>query len=123
MGPTRKPTKYEADRIDAMLRLGCVACAFIDLPVPFAEVHHILDGGRRMGHWFTIPLCPGHHRDVWSPEQLEVIEAMDRVSISDSRNTFMEVYPSERAMWNRVQSRLRLSRVWPVSKILPRRTA
>jgi len=27
-----------------------------------AEVHHMLSGGRRMGHLFTIPLCYLHHR-------------------------------------------------------------
>jgi hypothetical protein len=28
------------------------------------EVHHLLDGGVRRGHAFTVGLCPWHHRGV-----------------------------------------------------------
>lgn len=121
MHSTRPPTKYEAERITSMLTLGCVACAHLSLPFAYAEVHHILDGGVRMGHWFTLPLCPGHHRGVWTPEQIELIEPLNRVAISDGRKLFIEIYPTERQLWERVQTRLHLPMIWPVSKILPRR--
>lgn len=43
---------------------GCVACRIdFNLYVKPA-VHHILRGGRRIGHLFTLPLCdPGHHQN------------------------------------------------------------
>jgi len=121
----RSPTKYEAERIEAMMRLGCVACAVLfDLPVAAQECHHILSGGRRMGHWFTLPLCRGHHQGDWSPEQKDAIPAEKRVAISDGRKAFISVYPTERQLWERVQDRLHLPKVWPVSlKILPRSVA
>jgi len=112
-------TKYEAERTEAMVRLGCVACARIGI-VNVAEVHHLLDGYRRMGHWYSIPLCPGHHRGVWSPEQMECLSEPQRVAISDGRKAFVKVFGSERFLWTLIQKRLKLPAIWPVSKILPR---
>lgn len=42
--------------------LGCVVCRNEGHGASPAEVHHLLKSGRRMGHRFTIPLCPPHHR-------------------------------------------------------------
>lgn len=56
------PTKAEAEWMDRIVECGCLACRQdFNLFVP-AEVHHLLRGGHRMGHLFTIPLCPMHHR-------------------------------------------------------------
>lgn len=124
MHSTRKPTKYEAERIEAMMRLGCVCCALAGLPHIAQECHHILDINRRMGHWFTLPLCRGHHQGDFSIEQREALEPKYLVAISDGRKVFNAVYNSERHLWEVVQDRLRLPKVWPVSdKILPRRIA
>lgn len=120
----RQPTKYEAERIEAMMRLGCVACAHIGIVYVAHECHHILSGGRRMGHWFTLPLCRGHHQGDWSGAQRECIPDKQRVAISDGRKLFNAVYNSERKLWEVVQDRLHLPKVWPVSsKILPRKIA
>lgn len=59
-----KPTMYEARWMGAIVDHGCVACRRVDyltLSGP-AEVHHILRGGRQLGHLFTLPLCEFHHR-------------------------------------------------------------
>jgi len=63
----RKPTAVEAKWMDAIKEYGCIACR-IDghhWPPPLeTAVHHILRGGVRMGHLFTLPLCdPGHHQN------------------------------------------------------------
>lgn len=118
---TRAPTKYEAERIEAMKRLGCVACAVLGIPYADIEVHHILDGNKRMGHWFTIPLCAGHHQGRFTALQRDLMEDTQQVALSDGRKLFNAVYGSERQLWERVQDRLRLPKVWPVSKVLPRR--
>jgi len=58
------PTAEEADRMARVVAWGCVACR-IDRrePRPTA-IHHLLRGGVRMGHRYTIGLCdPGHHKD------------------------------------------------------------
>lgn len=117
---TRAPTRYEAERIEAMKKLGCVACAVLGIPYVQIEVHHLLDGGVRMGHWFTIPLCAGHHRGLFTALQRDLLEEKQQVAISDGRKLFRAVYGTERQLWERVQTRLKLPKVWPVSKILPR---
>jgi len=62
----RTPTQEEREWMDAIVASGCIACRLDSLPakgLPCA-VHHILSGGRRMGHLFTLPLCdPGHHQN------------------------------------------------------------
>jgi hypothetical protein len=118
--PLRAPTRYEAERIEALRKLGCVACAVLEVPnISSLELHHILSGGVRMGHWFTIFLCRGHHQGDWNG--CDWIDAPQRVAVSDGRKRFVAVYGSERALWERCQDRLRLSKAWPISKILPRR--
>lgn len=119
----RAPTKYEAERITAMMRLGCVACAHVGLPHIAEECHHILDGGRRMGHWFTLPLCRGHHQGVFSLEQRQILLPEQLIAISDGRKLFNTTFNSERKLWEVVQDRLHLPKVWRASKILPRRAA
>lgn len=114
-------TRRDELRIERMLRLGCVACAYLDIPNIECECHHILWGNVRLGDWYTIPLCPGQHRGVWSPELVILIPRFQRVAISDGRKAFTRVYPCERDLWVTVQRRLHLSQEWPASKIVPLR--
>lgn len=114
--------KIEQDRIDKMLQMGCAACAFLGVPnLVNTEVHHMLDGNVRLGHWFSIGLCSGHHRGVWTEGQLTWIEAHQRVAISDGRKAFTKIYPTEWQLWERTQFVLRLDDTKPESKIVPRR--
>ena len=94
-------TRAEKQRIERMLSLGCAACAELWL-WHTAEDHHIVEG-REMGHWYTIPLCPGHHRNLWSEEQVACIQADERVSIAHGRKAFLEVFSSEKELWLRVK--------------------
>lgn len=48
--------------LDAITQLGCIVCQVEGHGFSPAEPHHLLSGGRRRGHLFTIPLCPPHHR-------------------------------------------------------------
>jgi Recombination enhancement, RecA-dependent nuclease len=63
MGPSKSPTKSEREWMDRARSVGCLACEKDGQPGTPAEIHHITDTGRRLGHLFTIPLCPWHHRD------------------------------------------------------------
>lgn len=114
------PTKYEQERMEAMLRLGCCCCAQLNLWC-VAECQHIVEGSKRLGHWYTLPICPGHHRGVWSDDQVEVIPPAMRVAISDGSKVFDKLYGTQRQLWFKVQKRLGLMAVWPSSKVLPRR--
>lgn len=63
---TGKPTKAEQARFDAMKEQGiCIACCLRGerRPQPI-EIHHLLSGGKRRGHLFTVGLCQWHHRGI-----------------------------------------------------------
>lgn len=56
-------TKAEQARFRRLVDLGCICCKILGFySVP--EIHHILSGGRRIGHMSTLPLCIYHHRGV-----------------------------------------------------------
>lgn len=61
-------TPDERARIDQIVRHGCVACK-MEGDKCFTEIHHLLVGGRRVGHRFTIGLCDHHHRTGQQPER------------------------------------------------------
>ena len=50
------PTKAEKKWMDFLSQHGCVICRSP------TEIHHLLSGGRRIGHMDSISLCPWHHR-------------------------------------------------------------
>ena len=59
----RAPNAEERAWMDFIVAYGCVACRADGVPPRPTAVHHILRGGVRMGHLFTLPLCdPGHHQ-------------------------------------------------------------
>ncbi len=58
----RSATDEERRWMDWITEYGCIACRLDGCGYVPACVHHILRGGQRMGHLFTLPLCPGHHQ-------------------------------------------------------------
>jgi hypothetical protein len=57
------PTTEESAWMASIVSLGCIACRLDGQQPRPTAVHHILRGGRRIGHLFTLPLCdPGHHQ-------------------------------------------------------------
>ena len=55
-------TAAEQKWLDTITDLGCIVCRTLGCGYVPAEPHHLLRGGRRIGHESTIPLCPPHHR-------------------------------------------------------------
>ena len=54
--------KADRTRLDKIAQMPCIVCLWkLETDTP-AEVHHLLDTGRRKGHQYTIPLCVNHHR-------------------------------------------------------------
>ena len=51
----------KAEHMQQVQALGCIVCRHNGMETP-AEVHHLTEGGRRLGHMHVIPLCPAHHR-------------------------------------------------------------
>jgi len=56
------PTKADLERFRKLQELGCICCLYAGSGYRAPDIHHCLSGGRRMGHQYTLPLCPEHHR-------------------------------------------------------------
>lgn len=118
-----RATRYEQERIDVMMTLGCVCCASLGIPYANVECQHIVEGGKRLGCWYTIPLCPGHHRGEWTQLQRELIPTDKLVALSDGSKRFIPVYGTQQDLWKRVQIRMKLPTLWKPTKVLPRRVS
>jgi hypothetical protein len=93
MGPSKTPTKQEREWMARIADHACVACLQDGHETP-ASVHHIIQGNRRMGHLFTIPLCPAHHTGTEVP------------SVHNAKRTFVARYGSELELLAALQVRL-----------------
>lgn len=91
------------------------------MPRSKLECHHILQGNKRLGHWYTLCLCKGHHQGIWTGEQCERFKEAFRVAISDGRKAFREIYGTELDLWLKTQHLLGLDDSLPATKIVPRR--
>lgn len=111
---TGKPTKAERARFAMFQGLGCICCLlrFGTTNLSY-EVHHIMRGGRRLGHWYSLPLCERHHRTRYQRGAW--------TSIADGSKAFSLIHGTELDLWLKVQHILKLSDELPRSKIVPRR--
>ena len=102
-----KLTADEKAHLELILAQPCVACA---LPQTLrTEAHHIVESGRRLGPYFLLPLCEGHHRTY-------------TVNVTTNRRAFEREYGEQRILWELLMSTLRVTHVrWPDSKIVPLR--
>lgn len=67
------PSRNDTARFAGFRAIGCIACRTRGV-FSQADVHHLLSGGRRRGHQFTVPLCPYHHRGQ-PPDGVSMAEA------------------------------------------------
>lgn len=95
MGPSKPPTKAEREWMSRAADFGCVACRKDGHQSP-ASVHHIVQGNRRLGHLFTIPLCPPHHQG----------DGRQVPSVHFSKRTFVQRYGSELELLAELQVQL-----------------
>ena len=66
---TGQRTKAEQSRFDAIKESAiCVACLLRGIEKPvwpgWIDIHHLLSGGRRIGHMATVGLCKWHHSGI-----------------------------------------------------------
>jgi RecA-dependent nuclease len=112
-----RATAYEARRINRMkAEIGCICCLLrTGVQNYHVEVHHIVRGNKRLGHWYTLPLCRSHHR----------IRGVGGIftSIADGSKAFTRVHGTELDLWVKVQHMLELSDELPPTKVLARRVA
>lgn len=115
---TKLPTVAEQARFLTLKELGCVVCALVgDVRPRKIEAHHIVRGNKRLGHLYTLPLCLGHHRGLWTDQVV-------RVGIADGRHAFKEAHGyDELELWQKLQVTLGLDDTLPKSKLVARRAA
>lgn len=117
-----RPTVGEKARIDLIMSMSCAVCALHgDISKRPLECHHIVRGGRRLGHWYTLQLCVGHHRGLWT--DAEILLPQYRVAISNGRQAFRRAHGGldDLGIWQRQQVVLGYDDALPATKILPRR--
>lgn len=95
MGPSKSPNKIEREWMARAADSGCIACLQDGIHSP-ASIHHIIQGNRRMGHLFTIPLCPLHHQG----------DGREAPSVHFTKRTFVARYGSELELLAALQVRL-----------------
>jgi hypothetical protein len=85
---TTSPTAEEKRWMEAIAAYGCIVCHQQFGCFREGEIHHLLSGGIRKGHLFTICLCaPGHHRDA--------LPGLGMVSRHPARANFERRYGTE----------------------------
>ena len=94
---TGKPTAADLRRFRAMQEAGCVCCFILGVWSP-PEIHHILSGGRRMGHQFSLPLCALHHRGVAPKGYRDAFGP----SLSDGSKPFAAFWGTEMSLLEKV---------------------
>ena len=91
-----KITAGEQQHLAAVRELPCCICLEGEQQTP-TQAHHLLIGGRRVGHYYVLPLCEHHHGLVYLLRE------------ADRRRLFYEVNET-----------LQVERDWPKSKVVAR---
>lgn len=99
------PTVKEKAWMGKVAAYGCVACQIrLGVHEP-TTVHHITDSGRRMGHFFTIPLCPWHHQGYCRQGKTSTkMEAIFGPSLAKSRPDFERIFGTELDLLEKVRA-------------------
>lgn len=106
---TKKPTKAQQSRLDAIHSMPCCACRLEDVSQPSkTEAHHLVDKGYRIhsgGHDATLPLCGWHHRGdvrgcqvLCNPPTMANAEKAYGPSLAMNKKAFVAKYGSEREL-------------------------
>lgn len=89
-------------RWDVMRELGCIACRANHVPMwrcsMEVEMHHLLSGGRRIGHDATIALCHWHHQAKRFPSTTSGYSEQAKLygpSLEREPRRFHEMYGSD----------------------------
>lgn len=83
---------------------GCAACRKRG-HMRYADAHHILDGGRRISHSHTIPLCSWHHKGMEPGVSDQECENMLGPSLARSKRAFIAEFGTETELLEETDSR------------------
>lgn len=96
-------TKADLLRYRKLHDMGCIVSHLFYSAYRDADVHHITQGGRRMGNQFTLPLSPWLHRGVKNEAMSrEDMEYAFGPSLAHSREAFENAFGTEMELLARV---------------------
>lgn len=95
-------TKYERQRIESFRHIGCIVSGS-----PQYDVHHLVEGGVRLGHLFTIPLHPWFHRGYDYGHGQAHMTANYGPSLELDKGAFEDKYGTERQLLAKVNRKLK----------------
>lgn len=100
VGKTKSPTKADRRRFDALKDMGCIASRLRGLGYVAPDIHHLVEGGRRLGHQYTIPLAPWHNRGDLPEQCANEAEAREILGPSMYRHKrdFVREFGTERQL-------------------------
>lgn len=86
------PSKDERAWMAAVAALGCIVCRRLGIYDVPAAVHHIIRANKRIGHFYTLPLCcPGHHQ--------QGLPGNGKISRHPNKTRFEAAYGTEWELW------------------------
>jgi len=95
VGKSKSHTKDDKRRFQLLPQIGCICCKSYGIHNEWVQIHHIVEGNKRLGHQYTLPLCYWHHEGV-PPEGLTREQAEARVGPSlKSKKKFNSVFGGE----------------------------
>lgn len=89
----KSATQIEKEHLLLIKSMGCIVCP---RPAP-SEAHHICVAGRRVGHFYTLPLCHEHHEGT-------------ELSIGNTKKKFIEKFGTEFELLVKVNKLIRLDK-------------
>lgn len=97
---TGKPRIADVERFAKLRALGCVVSKIYFNRWEPAEIHHLVEGRKRLGHQFTIPLSPWFHRGVPPLPDMRPSEAEKLIgpSLARSKREFVAQFMTEREL-------------------------
>lgn len=97
-------TNADRIRIESFRHIGCIISGSSQY-----DVHHLVEGGKRLGDAFTIPLHPWYHRGV-PFEGHDNVDMMAKFgpSLERHKKAFVKKYGTERELLAKVNLKLQL---------------
>ena len=99
VGRTQSATKADKARFNALYQVGCLCCHIEGWGFAEAQIHHVVEGRKRLGLEFTVRLCPHHHSGEVPPiccGNVAVAERRFGPSLAHNKGGFIARYGTER---------------------------
>jgi len=108
VGKAKSHTKEDKRRFQLLQEVGCLPCRMRGLGHQFGDVHHLIDGGRRIGHQATICLCKWHHTGAEPNVSDKVCEEYKGPSLARNKRAFYNEFGSEQELLEATNEALKI---------------